>query len=66
MGIHFATDGRDLGDSIQARFPAFAGIGGTTEGGIVERMAKRKQKSQPGGQMSKQNPQILIGEHCWI
>ena len=32
---------------VQARFPACAGISGTPEGRIVERMAKRKQKSQP-------------------
>ena len=33
-----------MGDSVQARFPAFPGIGGTTER-IAERVAQRKQKS---------------------
>jgi hypothetical protein len=36
-----------LGDSAQAKLPAFARVGGTPEGRIVERMAKRKQTSQP-------------------
>jgi hypothetical protein len=47
LGFNFATDGWGLGDSAQTRFPAFAGIGEILEGRIVERMAKRKQTSQP-------------------
>jgi hypothetical protein len=46
-GFNFDMDGWDLGDSVQADFRCLAQIDGTPEGRIVERMAKRKSKSQP-------------------